>query len=356
MSEYFKKGKGWRYDFTLKGARYTGAWFKTRNEAKQAEAKRKEEIRNPRPKEETPTDMGFLELVNRRLDHVKAYNSEGHYRDHRYLCKRWAKRWGNLMCSEVTRDLVEGFLLERCKVSAYTANQELRNLRATFNFGKKRGWIGINPTDGVGFFPVEKKLKYFPTTEESEKVINAADPDTQDYLLAIKETMARVGEINRLRWDDINLEEKYITLYTRKKKGGHLTPRKVPITQRLFQALSRRFSNRDETKPWVFWHRYWSKKEGRMVEGPYQDRKKVMNSLCEKAQVKYFRFHALRHAGASIMDNNNVPIGAIQRILGHENRSTTEIYLHSIGFIEREAMAAYERATQNSHTNSHTKA
>jgi len=45
------------------------------------------------------------------------------------------------------------------------------------------------------------------------------------------------------------------------------------------------------------------------------------------------------------MDNANVPIGAIQRILGHENRTTTEIYLHSLGEIEREAMAVYEQVS-----------
>jgi integrase len=54
------------------------------------------------------------------------------------------------------------------------------------------------------------------------------------------------------------------------------------------------------------------------------------------------------------MDNNNVPIGAIQRILGHENRTTTEIYLHSIGQAEREAIAVFERASKKSHTESHT--
>ncbi len=56
------------------------------------------------------------------------------------------------------------------------------------------------------------------------------------------------------------------------------------------------------------------------------------------------------------MDNNNVPIGAIQRILGHENRKTTEIYLHSIAQAERDAMAVFERASRNSHTESHTEA
>jgi len=78
-----------------------------------------------------------------------------------------------------------------------------------------------------------------------------------------------------------------------------------------------------------------------------------MNRLCEKAGVRYFRFHPIRHSGASIMDGNNVPLGAIQRILGHENRKTTEIYLHSIGDLEREAINAFERAREKSHTKSH---
>jgi integrase len=80
-----------------------------------------------------------------------------------------------------------------------------------------------------------------------------------------------------------------------------------------------------------------------------------MKSLCTKAGVRYFRFHPIRHSGASIMDGSNVPIGAIQRILGHENRKTTEIYLHSIGDLERDAMVAFERAREKSHTKSHTK-
>jgi hypothetical protein len=54
------------------------------------------------------------------------------------------------------------------------------------------------------------------------------------------------------------------------------------------------------------------------------------------------------------MDNQNVPIGAIQRILGHENCKTTEIYLYSIGQSERDAIAVFERASRNSHMEPHT--
>ncbi len=354
MSAYSVKGKGWRYDFTLKGERYTEAWFKTKKEAVQAEARRREELKNPTPvPEEISTDMAFLDLVNARLDHVKAYNSARHYQEYVYMARRWVRHWKDLNCSEISQQMIEEFVLQRAKVSPFTANKEIRYLRSTFNFGRKRKLIPSNPLDGISFLPMEKKTKYVPSPEDIDKVIAVGDAETRDYLWTIRETLGRVSEINRLTWDDVNLEGRFVILYTRKKKGGHLTPRKVPMTQNLFEILSRRSRERDPDKPWVFWHTFVSSKIGETVYGPYQDRKKFMKTLCRKAGVKYFRFHALRHAGASVMDSCNVPIGAIQRILGHEHRETTEIYLHSIGDLEVGAISAYEQARQNSHTNSH---
>jgi len=201
-----------------------------------------------------------------------------------------------------------------------------------------------NPTQGIDFFPVEVKAKYIPPAEDIDRVISFATPDTQDYLWTIRDTLARVSEVNRLTWDDINLAEKTITLRTRKKRGGNLTPRTVPMTNKLYEIMLRRYSSCDKSKLWVFWHEYKSRKTGENVAGPYQDRKQIMKKLCKKAGVKYFRFHPLRHAGASLMDKNNVPLAAIQKLLGHENRSTTEIYLHSSRNIEREAIAIYENA------------
>ncbi|ABW68709.1 tyrosine-type recombinase/integrase [Desulfosudis oleivorans] len=354
MSVYSVTGKGWRYDFTHMGTRYTEAWFKTKKEANQAEAEKRKEIKNPKPVLETPTDMAFLELVNQKLDHVKAYNSKSHYISYLYMARRWANLWGHLPCGELTGDMIQKHLYQRHKVSAYTANQDLRYLRAVFNFGVGQKMIYTDPTAGIRFFPVEKKIKYVPCSEDIDKVIAAADPDTQDYLWAIRETLGRVSEINRLVWEDINLDERFIILYTRKKRGGHLTPRKVPMTEKLHDVLQNRFNRRSPDVPWVFWHRFWNKRNGEFNIGPYKDRKRFMKSLCEKAGVRYFRFHALRHSGASIMDGNDVPIAAIQRILGHENRKTTEIYLHSMGDMERNAIAVFERARGKSHTDSHT--
>ncbi len=338
MSVYLIKGKGWRYDFTLKGIRHTEAWFKTKTEAKQAEAKKREELKNPRSKLKTQTDMDFLTLVNKRLDYVKRYNSEGHFKDVLYHVRRWIKEWNGLNCIDITNDMIEEYVIKRSEISACVANKELQYLRALFNYGIKRKLIRGNPTDDIEFLPVEINKKYIPSKDDVIKVISVADPDTQQYLWTILLTAGRVGEINGLSWGDVNFTERYVTLWTRKRKGGNREPRDVPMVQRLYDILWHRYERRDSDMPWVFWHTYWSRKLGQNVQGRYNDRKKIMRSLCRKAGVKYFRFHALRHLTASILDDMGVPIGAIQRILGHQNRRTTEIYLHSIGETEREAM------------------
>jgi len=350
MSVYSVKGKGWRYDFTLRGERYTEAWFKTMTEARTAEVKRREEVKkqdleglatpgmNLSETVETPTDTDFLAMVNKRLDYVKNYNSKLHFKDVLYHARRWVKEWnGNLAC-EITRDMIEGYVLKRARISAIVANKELQYLRALFNYGKKRRLVDINPTDQIAFLPIEKRKKYVPPKEDVLKVINVANPDVHHYLWTILLTAGRVNEINQLKWDDVSLRNRQVTLWTRKRKGGNREPREIPMVPMLHELLSARKSRQNDAVPWVFWHRYWSREQHDWVVGPYSDRKKIMGTLCKEAGVRYFRYHAFRHLTASILDDLGVPIGVIQRILGHQNRKTTEIYLHSVGNAEREAM------------------
>lgn len=103
-------------------------------------------------------------------------------------------------------------------------------------------------------------------------------------------------EINQLTWDDVDSESRCITLYIRKKKDGNLTPRIVPMTQKLYEVMSGRFMRRVERSvPWVFFYRYWDDRAKQFVVAPFKDRKRIMRTLCKKAGVPYFRFHALRY-------------------------------------------------------------
>ncbi len=345
----FSKREGVEVRLHSEGDQVHGSLVQNQKRGKGGRGKKKgrveesDRVKTEKEAETTPTAMGFLELLNLRLDYVRVYKSQKYYLDHIYTARKLVKEWPHLKCGEITLRMVQAYLIKRSKVSAFTANKELRYLRALFNFGIKQGLVKANPTQGLEFMPVEKKVKYLPSKEDVAKVLLVADPDTQDYLIAIKETMARMGEINRLTWDDVDFDRKTVVLYTRKKRGGHLTPRKIPMTTRLYSMLSKRCKNRDKAMPWVFWGRHWSQKAGEFVEGPYQHRKNLMAVLCQRAGVRHFGFHALRHFGASVMERANVPIGSIQRILGHENRTTTEIYLHSIGEAERQAMEVHER-------------
>jgi integrase len=184
-----------------------------------------------------------------------------------------------------------------------------------------------------------KRIKYVPPKEDVISVILAANSDSQDYLWTIILTLGRVSEINRLTWQDVDFNKRTIALYTRKKKSGHLTPRIVPMPAKLYAIFNRRYERRDKRKPWVFWHRYWDRKERRWIDKPYTNRSQLMKYLCKRANVKHFGFHALRYYSSSVLDSKGEPIGAIQRILGHENRTTTEIYLHSIGDQEKQAIS-----------------
>ncbi len=56
------------------------------------------------------------------------------------------------------------------------------------------------------------------------------------------------------------------------------------------------------------------------------------------------------------MEDNGVPLGTIQIILGHESQRTTEIYLHTLGRAEREAIELFEQVSETkvSHRFSHS--
>ena len=344
---YNKRKKEWAYDFWRHKRRYTKSGFGTKKEAKQGEALRRAAVQQ---NQDLPSDdLTFDRLVQERLDYCKAHNTDHHYWDCYYLAQRWLSHWGDKRVRQITTDIIERYLKKIATQGKgkHLANRELVLLRALFNHSIKKKLISSNPTKGIEFFPIEKPVKYIPPQQDIDKILALADEDTRDYISAVLETLARVSEINRLQWRDVNLEERYVVLYTRKRRGGHLTPRKIPLTQTLFSILKRRHQERDKSVPWVFYHEYWSHKEGKKVVGPYRSRIHMLRSLCRKAKVKEFGFHALRHTGASLLANNNVPIFTISKILGHLSLATTEIYLHSIGESERAAMDVFEKARSN---------
>ena len=90
------------------------------------------------------------------------------------------------------------------------------------------------------------------------------------------------------------------------------------MTEELFQALTTLYLKGE----YVFTNEKTMDK--------YDDKKKMLIGLCQRAKVKRFTFHSIRHYSASILANKGVPLPDIQELLGHENLLTTAIYIQSL--------------------------
>jgi integrase len=127
-------------------------------------------------------------------------------------------------------------------------------------------------------------------------------------------TGMRQAEIFNLRWLDIFYAEGLIAVRSR-LKGGKM--RYVPMPTELAAELRRFPVTIGDDR--VFPPKHFSKGKRQRVEGSFED-------LLERANIKDFRFHDLRHTFASWYMMNGGDLYELAKILGHSNIKMTERY------------------------------
>lgn len=260
----------------------------------------------------------MAQLIKSRLAELAVRATPRYTQENKEVFERIEKLVGT---EEPTRSIFEKYLFSRAD-KPYQANKELRMIKALFNHGIEREMWDKNPVKGIKFFSTGGKLKYIPPLEDVLKILEISGIH-KAYILTIILTVARVGEINNLKWEDIKAD--YLILRTRKAKNSNITPRQIPLSEPLKEVL-KTVKNRGE---FVFWNARTKTK--------FDYRKNLMKSLCLKAGVKRFGFHSLRHFGASRLAMNGMPITDIQLLLGHQRSTTTDIYLQSLGSMKQAA-------------------
>lgn len=365
MSVCLVKPGTYRYDIMVKGQRYTGSGFRSEKEALIAQEARRKEVGRHLIKREimmeqqlilSPAslkDMAFDELLVMRLRVLEKRPTKRHFEDTKLLAKRWRKEWGGKMCSQIEPKDIERFRMERAnEASNSTANKELTNLNALFNYGLRLELISRNPAKDLDRLPYDPVEKHVPTNAELDRLIKAADKNTADFLWVLRETFARVGEVTRLLWKDIDFDKKNVTLYTYKSAKGKRKERTIPMTGKLQEVLSRRWERvSHDDGDLVFQRRWYNYRTKTLEQGPYKKRQRLMQDLCKKAGIHpHFGFHQIRHAGASQMAEAGAPVPAIQQILGHTTVGMTMRYVHVNSRAKVEAVRKFEAARGNSHT------
>lgn len=221
------------------------------------------------------------------------------------------------------------------KVSGYAANKDRKNLIAAWNWGIK--YLGLpqpNPCQ-VDRFPEVRSERYVPPEEDFWKVYDLVSGQDRVMLSAFFYLGARRGEIFRVLWSDVDLANSKIRLGTRKRREGTLEYDWLPMNSELKKQFSWWYENRTfKESPYVFVceddYNFCQEYYGQ----PFTKRSHLMNRLCEKAGLKPFGFHAIRHLIATKLYHMGKPLGAIQAILRHKSASTTERYLKSLGLEE----------------------
>lgn len=144
-----------------------------------------------------------------------------------------------------------------------------------------------------------------------------------DIVYVALKTGLRRGELQGLRWQDINFENKSLTVrhswcsvkYALLAPKGNRT-RTIPLSHDVVELLRRR----KESEGLVF------KVNGTVFQPVTLGKQLAL--ACERAGLRKVTLHVLRHSYASHLAMKGVPIAVIQQLLGHTDIKVTMRYAH----------------------------
>lgn len=193
-------------------------------------------------------------------------------------------------------------------------------LQGIFTFAEGRGIVGSNPTRGIKRFADKKRERFLSGSELaalgkaiSELETAGTNPTGLDVIRLLCLTGARRGEIEALRWSEVDLERGLIRLAD-SKTGAKAFPL-APAALGLLKEL-----NAKKHAEWVF--------PAARGEGHFNGTGKIWTSVRERAGFHDVRLHDLRHTFASFGASAGFGLPVIGAILGHSQAATTARYAH----------------------------
>ncbi|MFA5382471.1 MAG: site-specific integrase [Candidatus Micrarchaeia archaeon] len=331
----WKEGKTYRAQFQFQGTRHGQSGFASKKEADKWIILEKERMEKEPdepaslPPACSPLTLGELMLEYMHLAERTLAPKTIAYR--KTVFRRFLQEVGDIPVADITIKMIERHLLAR--PTNHNFNKCRVELCRLFSWGQRRQMITFNPVLLVDRVPVDRAKKVIPTPEEVVKILLAAGPN-RPLLLVLFHTMARIDEVLRLTWEDVNFTEKWVKLWTRKRRGGNWESDLMPMNEDLEKILWSLWQSRAQDE-WVFFN---AKTYTRYLYRP-----KIMGTICKHIGVKKYGFHTLRHFVASyLFDKKKVSLAVISKLLRHKNLQTTERYLQAIDPRFRETMRLLE--------------
>jgi integrase len=274
--------------------------------------------------------MDLLMICNKYTDFAEKHYAKKTAGDKKSLCRRVLKDWGNILCSQITTEMVQQYLDRQSEIRSSNAyNKDRKNLLAMWAFVNAILKIKSNPVLGIRTIKHDRKPQYVPPVQDILKLLAAATREEKVLLDCYLNTAARKREIFNLTWfDDVNFDQRKIRLGTRKRADGSMEYEWVEMNDSLYESMWWQWNNRPvKSSPYVF----VCTQLGRWYGRPYTTRRTFMHSLCDRAGIIPFGFHTLRRFVASyLVDVKKISLKSAQLILRHKTIRTTERYVYSL--------------------------
>lgn len=217
--------------------------------------------------------------------------------------------------------------------SPKTSARKLSAIKEFCKFLYSEKIISDNPAQNILTPKQEKPLPKFLTAEEIEALIQTAtesdDIRIQRIAVMIELMYAsgmRVSELVALPENAINYKKNLVTILGKgsKERIVPLALRAVKTIEKYYD-LRQNFIKKNSNSPWLFPSIY--SVDGHLTRDAFYKDIKKLAVKCGIYPSKVSP-HVLRHSFATHLLNNNAGLRSVQKMLGHENITTTEIYTH----------------------------
>jgi site-specific recombinase XerD len=319
----FQKGKNWYIDYYHKGRRRRKKIGTSKKLAEtvlndvQVKIVKKEFLGIVEEKKILFED--FMETYKEYSKANKALNS---YNRDLISLNSLKPVFGQSYLFEIASQMIEEYKARRLKdkVKPATINREVSCLRHIFNKAIEWDVVNRNPAKGVKLLKEPPGRIRYLDVEEIERLLKAIDSIPRGagkylkpiVIIAIN-TGLRKQEILKLKWKNIDFNERKITVHRTKTNDIRV----MPMNESIYQELKK--VPQHSESDYVFCN-----KQGI----PYGNVRKSFESALSIAKIKDFRFHDLRHTFASHLVMNGSDIRTVQQLMGHKEIKMTMRYSH----------------------------
>ncbi len=232
---------------------------------------------------------------------------------------------------KATRTDLEEYLhsIVKAGLSAKTQGRRLSALREFYRYLYSEDLIKKNPADYLQSPKIGQSLPKYLTEDEVKRLIDKADENDvrmKTMLEVLYASGMRVSELVGLTVLAVTKDNKTITI-TGKGNKERIVPLNEPAAVALEDWISLHRDNslnKGRESKWLFPS---SGKEGHLTrDGFFKALKKI--ALAANIDSERVSPHVLRHSFASHLVAHDADLRSVQKMLGHADIATTQIYTH----------------------------